>query len=97
LSPFTEEPTSEAVDDAFSKWWFERGDVDIAADLKRMENVRNTQAKSFTSSVADEEFTAGARKYYEAHDAFWQQNSPEFHEGVFRDFYEQKIRPALGV
>ncbi|MEQ7007771.1 extracellular solute-binding protein [Actinopolymorpha sp. B17G11] len=88
-------PTSEAVDDAFSKWWYERGDVDIAADLLRTESVRNTQAKSFTSSIADEEFTAGARKYYEAHDAFWQQNAPEFYDGVFRSWYEQKIRPAL--
>jgi ABC-type glycerol-3-phosphate transport system substrate-binding protein len=90
-------PTSEAVDDAFSKWWFERGTVDIAADLKRMESVRNTQAESFTSSVADEEFTEGARKFYDAHDAFWQANSPEFYDGVFRDWYAQKIRPALGV
>jgi Bacterial extracellular solute-binding protein len=90
-------PETNAIDDAFSKWWYESGTPDVAADLKRTEDVRNTQAKSFTSSVSDEDFIEGARKYYNAHNDFWQKNSPEFHTQVFTPFYEQKIRPALGA
>lgn len=88
-------PTTNAIDDAFSKWWFEPGEVDIAADLERAQNVLNTQAESFTSSVPDEEFVSAANKYYAAHEKFWQQHSPEFYENVFRPFYEEAIKPAL--
>jgi hypothetical protein len=88
-------PTSNAIDDAFSRWWFETGRVDIGRDLRRVEQIRNSQADGFTSSVADEEFVAGARRYYEALETFWRTHSPRFYEEVFRDWYEQKVLPAL--
>ena len=90
-------PTSNAVDDAFSRWWYETGSVDVKADVGRLGNVQNSQAKSFTSSIADDEFTAGAREYYQAHDEFWRANAPQFYDEVFRDWYEKQVRPALGA
>ncbi|GAA5001068.1 ABC transporter substrate-binding protein [Actinopolymorpha pittospori] len=88
-------PTSEAIDDAFSKWFFEPGRADAAGDLRRTEEVRNSQTVGFTSSVPDEEFVTDARKYYEAHERFWRTHSPTFYEEAFRDWYEQKVLPAL--
>ncbi len=90
-------PTSNASDDAFSRWWYETGKVDIPADLDKLGKVRNSQAKSFTSSVPDEKFVAGAKKYYEAQETFWKRNGPEFYDNVFSDFYEEKVKPALNA
>jgi ABC-type glycerol-3-phosphate transport system substrate-binding protein len=89
-------PEATAMDDAQSKWQFERRQPDIAADLGKAESTRNKQAGSFTSSTPDEEFVAVARKYYAAHRDFWAQHAPEFAETTFQGWYDGTILPALG-
>lgn len=89
-------PTGTAWDDMQSRWTFEPGDLDLAADLEELESLRNAEAAGFESSVADDAFVAGARAYYEAHSRFWQEHAPEFHSAVFQPWYEAQILPALG-
>lgn len=89
-------PTGTAWTDAQSRWMYEPGDLDLAADLEELESLRNAEAAGFESSVADDAFVAGARAYYEAHSRFWQEHAPEFHSAVFQPWYEAQILPALG-
>ncbi|WP_020575867.1 ABC transporter substrate-binding protein [Actinopolymorpha alba] len=88
-------PTTTARDDMSSRWANERGNLDLRADLAKLDQTRNQQAKSFTSSRSDEEFVKSARNYYEAHDAYWKANAPEYHQNVFRDWYDNTVLPAL--
>ena len=88
-------PNETAEQDAQSRWMYERGDLDVRADLQKVEQTRNQQAESFTSSVSDEEFVAGAKEYFAALDAFWAEHAPEFSSQVFRPWYEQTVVPAL--
>lgn len=90
-------PSSKASEDAFSRWMYERGSIDLRADLRRLEETLNKQAESFSSSVGKEEFVTGAKKYFAAHDAFWKEDAPEFHEQIFRPWYEDRVLPALGA
>jgi hypothetical protein len=89
-------PTGTAWDDMQSRWTFEPGDLDLAADLEELESLRNAEAAGFESSVPDDAFVAGAKAYYEAHDRFWREHAPEFHAAVFQPWYEAQILPALG-
>ncbi|WP_165368267.1 ABC transporter substrate-binding protein [Phytoactinopolyspora endophytica] len=89
-------PALTAEEDMESRWSFERGNVDIAADLANLEQTRNTQAADFTSSVDDDEFAEGARAYYEALQQFWQEHAPDYAADVFDPWYEDHVRPALG-
>lgn len=56
----------------------------------------NQQAQSFSSSLSDEEFVAGAREYYAALDAFWQEHAPEWHAQVYTPWYTEGPRPGRG-
>jgi ABC-type glycerol-3-phosphate transport system substrate-binding protein len=88
-------PAGDAVDDAMSKWMYEPDPGPILPALRKLEQTRNTQAESFSSVASEEEFIAGARKYYQAHDAFWKEDAPDFHAQVFQGFYERYVLPAL--
>ena len=90
-------PAGEPVDDAMSKWMYEPDPGPILPALLKLEKTRNTQAKSFKAAVSEEDFIAGARKYYQAHDTFWRKDAPAFHENVFRGWYERLVLPALGT
>ncbi|MBZ0296241.1 MAG: extracellular solute-binding protein [Anaerolineae bacterium] len=90
-------PTVDAWTDAQSTFSYERGDLDIPAILKQAEDTRNQQAAGFTSSTPDDVFIEGATAYYAAHDAYWSEFAPDFHENVFSPWYESVIKPALGL
>jgi hypothetical protein len=90
-------PTMSAWADAQSSLGFEPGDLDIRAVLQTAQQTLNEQAAGFSSSIPDDVFVEGASAYYAAHDAFWAENFPTFHEGVFRNWYETVIAPALGM
>lgn len=89
-------PGDEALNDAMSKWWYEPGEPDVAADLRTLGEVRNQQAASFSSSVSKEDFTAGAKEYYDALKAHWEENAPEFYRDTFEPWYDEHVKPALG-
>lgn len=89
-------PDDTALQDALNTLIFTEGDVDIEAQLRRAEEVMNQQAQSFSSSLSDEEFVAGARAYYAALDAFWQEHAPEWHAQVYTPWYTELVAPALG-
>jgi ABC-type glycerol-3-phosphate transport system substrate-binding protein len=90
-------PAGEPVEDAMSKWMYEPDPGPILAALRKLEETRNTQAKSFSATVSEEDFVAGVRKYYQAHDDFWKKDAPRFHENVFRGWYERFVLPAIGA
>lgn len=89
-------PSDTASSDAQSKWTYEQGDMDVAADLAKLQRVRNKQAASFSSSISDDDFVASARRYYDAHKQFWADHAPEFSKQVFDDWYTRTVQPALG-
>ena len=67
------------------------------ADLKQLEETMNQQAASFTSEIPDDQFIAGAKAFYEAQAAYWEENSPEFYTNVFKPWYDSLVAPALGI
>lgn len=90
-------PTDDAWNDLQSRLTFESGSVDIPSIVKEAQDVWNTQASDFESSVADEEFVAAAKEYYAALASFWQEKFPDFYEGTFKTWYETVIAGALGM
>jgi hypothetical protein len=88
-------PDQTAITDMQSRWNTEPGNVDIAADLANAESILNQQAAGFTSSVDDAAFVEGARKYYEALAAFWQEHAPQYYEEAFKPWYDKDVAPAL--
>ncbi len=56
----------------------------------------NQQAASFTSEIPDDQFIAGAKAFYDAQAAYWEANSPEFYNNVFKPWYDALVAPALG-
>ena len=91
-------PAGEPVDDAMSKWMYEPDPGPIAARPAKLEKTRNTQAKSFKCRRVRRGLHRGsAKKYYAAHDTFWKKDAPEFHENVYREWYERFVLPALGA
>ena len=89
-------PGAEAMGDATSRFTYEAGTVDIAGDFQKAADTLNQQYEGFTSTVPDEEWTAGAKAYFQAHDQFWQQHSPDFHKSVFKPWYDKNVAPKLG-
>jgi hypothetical protein len=89
-------PASTAYDDMMSRWFYESGDLDLRADLQRLEDTVNTQAEGFTSSIPEDVFIESAQAYYAAHAEYWQENAPEFYENVYRDWHERFVRPVIG-
>jgi ABC-type glycerol-3-phosphate transport system substrate-binding protein len=89
-------PGKEALNDAMSRWWYEKANPDVASDLRELTEVRNQQAESFTSSVSDEDFVAGAREYYQAHADYWREHSPDFYRDTFEPWHSEHVRPKLG-
>jgi hypothetical protein len=89
-------PAATPAEDAMSRWSFERGRVDIRADLSKVEQTRNKQAKSFKSSASEEDFVKAAKSYYETCQKFWQQHAPEYAAQVYDGWYEKNVVPALG-
>lgn len=89
-------PTRTAWQDAESRWSFEPGELDLRADLADVEGSLNAEVAGLASSVSRDEFVAAAREYYAAHDAFWAQHAPAFHEQTYRPWYDEKVAPILG-
>lgn len=89
-------PTETAREDMTSRWANERGALDLAADLKKLEDTMNKQGESFTSSTADEDFVKAAKSYFEDHAEYWRTNTPDYYENFFQEWYETSVRPALG-
>jgi len=89
-------PTSSAMDDMLSRWSYEPGEFDIAADLADLESTSNSQADGFESSIPDDEFRAAAKEWYDALNAHFEATAPEFYENVFAAWYEENIVPAVG-
>lgn len=88
-------PTDEAWQDKMSRWSFEAGDIDLQADLAELENILNTQAESFVSSIPQEDLVEGLRNYYQDLSAMIQQHAPEFHQEVYLPFYQERVEPNL--
>jgi hypothetical protein len=89
-------PPATAYEDARSKWFYEGGDQDVRADLEEIESTMNQQAADFTSEIPDDKFTAGAKEYYAALDAYFQANAPDFYANVYKPWQDQFIVPILG-
>lgn len=90
-------PTDDAWYDARSVLTFDSGNVNIREQIMNAQEVWNTQARDFESSVPDEEFIAGATAYYAALAAYWEEKFPAFYDGTFKEFYETVIADALGL
>jgi hypothetical protein len=88
-------PTETARDDMTSRWTNERGNLNLMADLTKLDTTLDKQAKSFTSSVKDDDFIKAAKAYFEAHDRYWQANAPDYYQNVFKGWYESTVLPAL--
>ena len=57
----------------------------------------NQQAAGFTSEIPDDQFLAGAKEFYEAQAAYWEANSPEFYNNVFKPWYDAARGSHPGV
>ncbi|OAH12333.1 ABC transporter substrate-binding protein [Streptomyces jeddahensis] len=88
-------PPNTPVEDMHSHWAFEKGKVDIRADLKKLTDTHNQQAKGFTSSVDKADFAAGAEKYYAAVTEFWQEKAPDFVSEVLEPWLADVVKPSL--
>lgn len=89
-------PTGVPMDDAFSRWFYEPGDIDVLTDLQQLQETMNQQADGFVSTTPDDEFIAGAREWYAALNEYWKVNAPEFHSSVYSAWYQENIVPVLG-
>jgi hypothetical protein len=89
-------PAETPMEDARDRWFLESSEPDIMADLKTLEETMNQQAASFTSQVPDDQFIAGAKKFYDAQAAYWEANSPDFFNNVYKPWYDSLVAPALG-
>ena len=89
-------PSDTPMSDARDRWFLDSSEPDIMADLRQLEETMNQQAASFTSEVPDDQFIAGAKAFYDAQAAYWEANSPEFYNNVFKPWYEALVAPALG-
>jgi hypothetical protein len=89
-------PSETPIEDARYRWFLDATEPDIMADLKQIEETLNQQAAEFTSDIPDDQFVAGAKAFYDAQAAYWEQNSPEFFTNVFKPWYDSLVAPALG-
>ena len=89
-------PSDTPMEDARDRWFLDSSEPDIMADLKQLEETMNQQAASFTSEIPDDQFIAGAKAFYDAQAAYWEENSPEFYTNVFKPWYDSLVAPALG-
>jgi ABC-type glycerol-3-phosphate transport system substrate-binding protein len=88
-------PSSTAIDDGWSTLTYDSGDVDAETVMREAENIWNQQAAGFSSSTPDDVFKASAQAYFADVDAFWAETAPDFHENVFRAWYENTVLPAI--
>ncbi len=70
---------------------------DIGTLFTHGQQVLNQQEASFTSSIADDDFTRSARAYYHALDAFWSKNAPAFYANDFHPWLQKYVAPAIGL
>jgi maltose-binding protein MalE len=70
--------------------------VDVAAELKKAEDITNQQAESFTSSIPVDEFKTKAHDYFVAVGEFYQSNSPEFYTQIWKPWYDTNAASVLG-
>lgn len=89
-------PGDQPVNDMLNKWWYDAAEPDMASDLSNVSDVRNQQAASFSSTVSADDFAAGAKEYYDAQAAHWQENSPQFYSQMFEPWYDENVKPVLG-
>jgi hypothetical protein len=82
--------------DKITRWAFTRDPFDVRAEAVEMENILNQQAATFPSTLDENAFAEGIRRYYADWDALLQQTAPQFYEQRFRPFYELHIAPDFG-
>ncbi len=74
---------------------YDRKAPDVAADLRKAEDTRNRRAEGFSSSIADDDFAAAAKTYFDAHAKFWQEHAPGFYEDVYQAWHDEKVKPVV--
>lgn len=89
-------PGNQVIDDLWSTLSYVADVPDLSGELQRTAETWNVQAAGFTSSIPDELFIEGARRYYEAMADYWEGASPDFYNNRFQPFLAQKVDPALG-
>ncbi|NWF70594.1 MAG: extracellular solute-binding protein [Chloroflexi bacterium] len=82
--------------DKITRWAFTRDPFDVRAEAAEMESILNQQASTFASTLDENAFAEGIRRYYADWDALLQQTAPLFYEQRFRPFYELRIAPNFG-
>jgi len=87
-------PTGDAWNDANSGLAFTQDA--IPSVINKLQSVLNAEFASLSSSTAQSDFTAAAKKLYSAIDAFWAKNAPDFSQQVYHAWYEANIVPVLG-
>jgi len=92
----TSGPAVTPMDDARDRWFLDASEPDIMADLQALQDTMNQQAAGFTSENPKDEFLAGAKAFYDAQAAYWEANSPEFYNNVFKPWYDTQVAPNLG-
>jgi ABC-type glycerol-3-phosphate transport system substrate-binding protein len=89
-------PGDAALQDAFNVIINTPGDVDIAAELKKAEDISNEQAETFSSSIPEEDFVAGLKKFYADSATFAKENTPQFYEQIWKPWYDTNVAPVIG-
>jgi hypothetical protein len=92
----TSGPDSTPMDDARDRWFLDASEPDIMADLQALQDTMNQQAAGFTSENPKDEFLAGAKAFYDAQATYWEANSPDFYNNVFKPWYDSLVAPNLG-
>lgn len=82
--------------DKVSRWGFSQDAFDVKDDAAELENILNQQAKTFPSSVDENDFAEGVQRYYADVATYLQANAPQFYEQRFMPFYDLRIKPEFG-
>jgi hypothetical protein len=82
--------------DKLTRWGYSQDPFDVKADAAELENILNTQAKTFPSGVDENAFAEGINKYYADVAVFLQANAPRFYQERFVPFYDLHIKPNFG-
>lgn len=90
-------PTNDAYNDAISKFMYEPGTLDVPAILKSAEETWNTQAQGFSSSIPEADFVAAATAFYADYGKYLETSFPEYYASTFKPFFDDTIKPSLGL
>lgn len=82
--------------DKITRWAFTRDPFDVRSEAAEMEGILNQQASTFPSTLDENAFAEGVRRYYADWDALLQQIAPQFYEQRFKPFYDLRVAPNFG-